>query len=60
MKAKKIDLSRYGIVFAWIVLVLIFAICEPSFLKTSNIFNILRQVSIVGCLLYTSPSPRDA
>ncbi|MFR8170297.1 MAG: ABC transporter permease [Marvinbryantia sp.] len=48
MKAKKIDLSRYGIVFAWIVLVLIFAICEPSFLKTSNIFNILRQVSIVG------------
>lgn len=45
---KKIDLSRYGIVFAWIVLVVVFAVCEPAFLTSSNIFNILRQVSIVG------------
>ncbi|MFP3154682.1 ABC transporter permease [Lachnospiraceae bacterium ZAX-1] len=48
MKSKKIDFSRYGILFAWIALIIIFAICEPTFLKLSNIFNILRQVSIVG------------
>ena len=37
---KKIDLSKYGIIFAWITLVIVFSICEPSFLKPSNIFNI--------------------
>ncbi len=48
MKTKKLDISKYGIFFAWIVLVLVFCIAEPTFLKASNIFNILRQVSIVG------------
>ncbi|BDF03634.1 ABC transporter permease [[Clostridium] hylemonae] len=48
MKKRKLDLSKYGILFAWIALIIIFAVCEPTFLKTSNIFNILRQVSIVG------------
>ena len=45
---KKIDLSKYGIIFAWIMLVIVFSVFEPAFLKSSNIFNILRQVSIVG------------
>ena len=45
---RKIDLSRYGILLAWIALIVIFTICEPTFLNASNIFNILRQVSIVG------------
>lgn len=48
MKKRKIDLSRYGILFAWVALIIVFSICESSFLKSSNIFNILRQVSIVG------------
>lgn len=45
---KKVDLSKYGIIFAWIMLVIVFSVFEPAFLKSSNIFNILRQVSIVG------------
>jgi ribose/xylose/arabinose/galactoside ABC-type transport system permease subunit len=45
---KSIDWSRYGIFFAWIVLIAIFTIAEPRFLSLKNIFNILRQVAIVG------------
>jgi ribose/xylose/arabinose/galactoside ABC-type transport system permease subunit len=48
MKKKTIDWSRYGIVFAWIVLILIFFIAQRNFLSVRNIFNILRQVAIVG------------
>lgn len=45
---KKIDLSRFGVIMAWIVLIIVFAICNPAFIKMSNIFTILRQASIVG------------
>ncbi|MEZ3508067.1 MAG: ABC transporter permease [Lachnospiraceae bacterium] len=48
MKRKKFDWSKYGIFFAWIILVAGFTVCESSFLTINNILNILRQVSIVG------------
>jgi ribose/xylose/arabinose/galactoside ABC-type transport system permease subunit len=48
MKRKSIEWSRYGILFAWIVLILIFFIAQPNFLSVRNIFNVLRQVAIVG------------
>lgn len=45
---KKIDWSRYGILFALLILIIFFAVSESAFLNINNIFNILRQVSIVG------------
>ena len=39
---KKIDLSRFGVIIAWIILIIIFSIVNPSFMKASNIFTILR------------------
>ncbi len=48
MKKLKIDLSRFGVIIAWIILIIIFAINNPAFLRSSNIFTILRQASIVG------------
>lgn len=40
--------SRYGIVIVLIALVVFFSIASPAFLTTDNLFNILRQVAIVG------------
>ncbi|MDR1785310.1 MAG: ABC transporter permease [Spirochaetaceae bacterium] len=48
MKKAKIDWSRYGILFAWLLLILVFFIAQPKFLSLNNILNILRQVAIVG------------
>ncbi|GHV72778.1 ribose ABC transporter permease [Spirochaetia bacterium] len=48
MGKRTIDWSRYGILFAWIILIIVFFIAEPTFLSGKNIFNILRQVAIVG------------
>jgi ribose/xylose/arabinose/galactoside ABC-type transport system permease subunit len=48
MAKKNIDWSRYGILFAWITLIIVFTIAEPRFLSLTNIFNVLRQVAIVG------------
>jgi ribose/xylose/arabinose/galactoside ABC-type transport system permease subunit len=42
--------SRFGAFIFLIVLCLIFAILEPAFLRPTNIFNVLRQVSIYGLL----------
>jgi ribose/xylose/arabinose/galactoside ABC-type transport system permease subunit len=53
-EARKIDflgiVSRFGAFLFLIVLCIIFAILEPAFLKPINIFNVLRQVSIIGLL----------
>lgn len=48
MKTKKFDFSRFGVFIAWILLIIVFSISNPSFVKMSNIFTILRQASIVG------------
>lgn len=42
--------SRFGAFIVLIVICIIFAILEPAFLTPINIFNVLRQVSIVGLL----------
>src|SRR5512145_1466217 len=41
-------LSRYAILIAFLVLILIMAVLSPAFLKPTNIMNILRQTSING------------
>jgi ribose/xylose/arabinose/galactoside ABC-type transport system permease subunit len=48
MPKKSIDWSRYGILFALVAMVVVFTIIEPRFLGVKNIFNVLRQVAIVG------------
>ncbi len=48
MKIKSIDWSRFGILFALILLIVGFSLLEETFLNFNNILNILRQVSIVG------------
>jgi ribose/xylose/arabinose/galactoside ABC-type transport system permease subunit len=51
---KKVDAlsvaGRYGALIFLIVLCVVFAIVEPAFVNTRNIFNVLRQVSIYGML----------
>jgi ribose/xylose/arabinose/galactoside ABC-type transport system permease subunit len=51
---QKVDIlavmGRYGALIFLIVLCIIFAIVEPAFLNTRNIFNVIRQVSIYGML----------
>lgn len=41
---------RYGIYIAFVLLVAAIAITSPSFLKVSNIINILRQISVNGII----------
>jgi ribose/xylose/arabinose/galactoside ABC-type transport system permease subunit len=51
---KKVDVlsvaGRYGALIFLIVLCVVFAVLEPAFLSTRNIFNVIRQVSIYGML----------
>ena len=51
---KKVDAlsvaGRYGALIFLIVLCVVFAVLEPAFLTTRNIFNVIRQVSIYGML----------
>ena len=42
--------GRYGALIFLIVLCVTFAVLEPAFLNTRNIFNVIRQVSIYGLL----------
>jgi ribose/xylose/arabinose/galactoside ABC-type transport system permease subunit len=52
--SKKVDAlsvaGRYGALIFLIVLCVIFAVLEPAFVSTRNIFNVIRQVSIYGML----------
>ena len=43
-------LGNYGIIFVLIVLILVFSNFSERFLLRNNIFNVLRQVSIVGII----------
>ncbi|MDO4548713.1 MAG: ABC transporter permease, partial [Clostridia bacterium] len=49
-KKIKSILGNYGIIFVLILLIALFATLSENFLKPNNIFNILRQVSIVGII----------
>lgn len=48
---KKLDafdlLYRYGTIFTIVVLIIIFAATNPSFIQANNLINILRSISIV-------------
>jgi len=50
MKQKQaiLYLSRYGILIAFLILIVLMSFLSPAFLKTTNIMNILRQTSING------------
>ncbi len=52
MNTKKIKgaLGNYGIIFVLIALIAWFSIASNRFLMADNIFNVLRQVSIVGII----------
>jgi ribose/xylose/arabinose/galactoside ABC-type transport system permease subunit len=43
-------LSLYGLYFAFALLIVIMAVLSPSFLKPTNLLNILRQTSINGII----------
>jgi ribose transport system permease protein len=45
-------LSRYGIVLAFLVLVAALALLSPSFLATSNLLNVLRQIAVNALLAF--------
>lgn len=47
-KNKSDYLSKYGIIVVLFVLIVFFSIVEQNFMRTENIINILRQVSVVG------------
>lgn len=49
-KAITLLLSEYGILFFFVVLVLLLSVASPNFLRTRNILNVLRQTSINGLL----------
>ncbi len=44
----KTQLKTYGIYLVFLVLVVFFAIASPSFLKTGNLLNVARQISMMG------------
>ena len=44
----KLIVSKYQIILIFIVMVVIASLLSPAFMTTSNITNILRQVSVVG------------
>ncbi|MEG2860030.1 MAG: ABC transporter permease [Clostridia bacterium] len=52
VNSKKIKnmLGSYGIIFVLVLLIAVFASLSPRFLSKDNVFNILRQVSIVGII----------
>lgn len=40
--------NKYGIVLAFVVVCIIMAISNPVFLSSRNIFNVIRQISLIG------------
>jgi ribose transport system permease protein len=45
-------LSRYGIALAFLALVAALALLSPSFLSTSNLLNVLRQIAVNALLAF--------
>jgi len=43
-------LKAYGILIAFVMVVIIMGILSPSFLRWANIFNVVRQSSIIGIM----------
>ena len=57
--------EKYGILLLLVIMILVMHILQPDvFLSWRNVTNVFKQISwqsmlALGCLLYTSPSPRD-
>ena len=51
---RRFDLSgffeKYGVLLAFVVLVIVSTIIQPRFLSTTNLLNVIRQVSIFGIM----------
>ncbi len=43
-------LSKFGVLFGFIILVIVSTILNPRFLTSTNILNVTRQISIFGIL----------
>lgn len=50
-KYKKI-MSKYAIFFVLIAMIALMSFLSPSFLKSRNIMNIIRQISVIGLISY--------
>ncbi len=48
MKDLTNQLKKYGIYMVFLVLVVFFSIASPTFLKTANLLNVARQISMMG------------
>jgi len=45
-------ISKYGIFFVLIAMISLMSFLSPSFLKSRNIINIVRQISVIGLIAY--------
>ncbi len=45
-----VALRRYAVAVVLVILFVVFAVLEPAFSQTQNVFNIVRQASIIGLL----------
>jgi inositol transport system permease protein len=43
-------LRKYAIVFIFLAMVLLLSLLSPAFLKTQNLINVVRQISVIGFL----------
>jgi len=50
MSKISIKWNKYGLVIAFVVWCVVVAILEPAFLTTSNLLNVLRQISMVSII----------
>ena len=46
-KTKKI-ISKYGIYFVLLIMIIIMSFLSPVFLTSKNLFNVIRQISVIG------------
>jgi len=48
-KTKKI-ISKYGIYFVFILMIIVMSLASPVFLSPRNLMNVIRQVSVIGLI----------
>ena len=51
-KLKSLDLSRYSIFIILLAVVVAASLLNENFLTTDNLFNVIRQVSVITILAY--------
>jgi len=49
-EAARIFLKKYGIVLILLALFILMSILSPAFLKTRNLLNVVRQISVIGLI----------